>query len=220
MAKVRSLRQAIPGVWELLKYMWPYLRQHRTLIAGSFMALFAGVLMRALEPWPLKLIIDHVIIPQTSASPASTWIDSLEPLTFVAGASFTLVLILALRALCTYWQKVGFALVGNKVLTRVRTALYRHIQCLSLTFHNKARGGDLLVRVIGDIGLLKDVAVTTFMPLIGSVLVLASSKGADAAVGLDPSPGPPHRPIGSVGAPHARLGRCWLPWPPAVLPPR
>ncbi len=174
MAKVRSLRQAIPGVWELLKYMWPYLRQHRTLIAGSFMALFAGVLMRALEPWPLKLIIDHVIIPQTSASPASTWIDSLEPLTFVAGASFTLVLILALRALCTYWQKVGFALVGNKVLTRVRTALYRHIQCLSLTFHNKARGGDLLVRVIGDIGLLKDVAVTAFMPLIGSVLVLAT----------------------------------------------
>lgn len=158
----------------LLRYMWPYIRQYRPLIAGSFLALFAGVLMRALEPWPLKVVIDHVIIPGSAQVGESNWLASLAPLTLVAGSSFALILILGLRALSTYWQKVGFALVGNKVLSQVRAALYRHIQCLSLSFHNRSRGGDLLVRVIGDIGLLKDVAVTAFMPLIGSVLVLVS----------------------------------------------
>ena len=174
MAKTKSLKQSIPGIWDLLKFMRPYTRQHRPLIAGSFLALFAGVLMRALEPWPLKMVIDHVIIPIVPQTATGDWIASLQPLTIVAGSSLALILILGLRALSNYWQKVGFSLVGNKVLTQVRSALYRHIQCLSLSFHNKAKSGDLLVRVIGDIGLLKDVAVTAFMPLIGSVMVLAS----------------------------------------------
>lgn len=174
MAKIKPLRQSVPGFLTLLQYMAPYLSPHRTLIAGSFLAMFAGVAMRALEPWPLKIVIDHVIIPGSPQANGSNWFDSLEPLTLVGGLSLALILILGLRGLCTYWQKVGFALVGNKVLSRVRAALYRHIQCLSLSFHNKAKSGDLLVRVIGDIGLLKDVAVTAFLPLIGSVLVLAS----------------------------------------------
>ena len=172
MAKPKSIKQSIPGIWDLLKFMRPYTRQHRPLIAGSFLALFAGVLMRALEPWPLKIVIDHVILPVVPQTTTGSWISSLQPLTIVAGSSLALVLILGLRALSNYWQKVGFALVGNKVLTQVRGALYRHIQCLSLSFHSKARSGDLLVRVMSDIGLLKEVAVTAFMPLIGSIMVL------------------------------------------------
>jgi len=177
MARNKPLNQTLPGFLGILRYMSPYLRQHRPLIAGSFLALFASVLMRALEPWPLKMVIDHVIIPGSSQTLGSSWIHNLQPLTVVAGSSIALIMILGFRALSTYWQKVGFALVGNKVLTQVRAALYRHIQCLSLAFHNKAKSGDLLVRVIGDIGLLKEVAVTAFMPLIGSLLVLSLMGG-------------------------------------------
>ena len=87
MAKVKSLRQSVPGYWHLLKYMQPYLRQHRPLIAGSFLALFAGVMMRALEPWPLKMVIDHVIIPGSAQTTGISWISTLDPLTLVAGSS-------------------------------------------------------------------------------------------------------------------------------------
>ena len=153
------------------------MREHRPLLLASFLALFAGVAMRALEPWPLKFLFDYLILPSASQSHPSEWIQSLEPMTLVTLAAVSLVIILGLRGLCTYFQKVGFALVGNKVLTKVRGALFQHIQCLSLSFHNKARSGDLIVRVIGDIGLLKDVAVTAFMPMIGAVLVLATMSG-------------------------------------------
>ena len=153
------------------------MREHRPLLLGSFLALFAGVAMRALEPWPLKFLFDYLILPSASQSHPSEWIQSLEPMTLVTLAAISLVIILGLRGLCTYFQKVGFALVGNRVLTKVRGALFQHIQCLSLSFHNKARSGDLIVRVIGDIGLLKDVAVTAFMPMIGAVLVLATMSG-------------------------------------------
>lgn len=139
--------------------------------------MFAGVLMRALEPWPLKIVIDRVIVPVSGQSSESNFLDSFQPMEIVAACSVVLVLIMVGRAACTYWQKVGFALVGNRVMTNVRAALYRHIQCLSLSFHNKARSGDLIVRVIGDIGLLKDVSVTALMPLIGSLMILVFMSG-------------------------------------------
>jgi ATP-binding cassette subfamily B protein len=139
--------------------------------------MFAGVLMRALEPWPLKIVIDHVIVPVSSNANESNLLASLQPTQLVAACSVVLVTIMAGRAACTYWQKVGFALVGNRVMTNVRGALYRHIQCLSLSFHNNARSGDLIVRVIGDIGLLKDVSVTALMPLIGSLMILLFMSG-------------------------------------------
>ena len=89
---------------------------------------------------------------------------------------FAVVGILSLLLAGVFALKHGVPspwLLKRKVLTKVRAALYRHIQCLSLSFHSKSKSGDLLVRVIGDIGLLKDVAVTAFMPLIGSIMVLA-----------------------------------------------
>ena len=134
--------------------------------------------MRALEPWPLKIVFDYVIVPATGRSAKGfSGLDELNPLIIVAGSALAVIVILGLRGVFLYYQKVGFALVGNRVLTEVRGDLFRHIHCLSLSFHNKARSGDLIVRVIGDIGLLKDFSVTALMPLIGSVLVLTVMAG-------------------------------------------
>lgn len=177
MAKAQSLKNAVPGMWHFLGYLSPYIKPHRPLIAGSFAAMFAGVLMRALEPWPLTIVVDHVIVPGAREVASGGWLNSLQPMTLVALSSVALIFILGLRALSTYWQKVGFALVGNRVMTRVRTDLYRHLQCLSISFHNKSKSGDLIVRVIGDIGLLKEISVTALMPMIGSVMILFCMAG-------------------------------------------
>jgi len=174
MARPKTLKASLPGIGRLLRFMWPYMRRYKLLLGGSFLALFTGVAMRALEPWPLKFVIDTLIIPQAPESATAVWMHELAPMTLLTLAALSLVTVFGIRGMCTYYQKVGFALVGNKALTKVRAALFKHIQCLSVAFHSKARSGDLIVRVIGDIGLLKDVAVTAFMPLIGSVLVLAT----------------------------------------------
>jgi len=101
------------------------------------------------------------------------WLQSQDPLVLVGLAAGAIVLIILVRSICLYYEKVGFAMVGNRVLTQVRGSLFRHIQCLSMAFHNKAHSGDILLRVMGDIGMLKQVSVTAFMPLIGNLLVLA-----------------------------------------------
>lgn len=173
MSRPSGIRESVPGLGRVLKRLWPYTSQHRPLIAGSFLAMFAAVGLRALEPWPLKFIFDHVIAGDKAPnSTLPTGVGGLEPSVLLGLSVLALVAIVGLRALTTYHHKVGFALVGNRVLTKVRADLYQHLQCLSLSFHDRARGGDLTVRLIGDVGLLRDVAVTAVMPLVASVLTL------------------------------------------------
>lgn len=174
MSRPKTLKAAVPGLLDTFRYLRPYTRKHSGLITGSFAALFASVAFRALEPWPLQLVIDYIIMPGAKAEAHSLPFSNTSLLLLATGA---LVLVMSGRAFANYTQKVGFALVGNRVLTEVRGALYRHLQNLSLSFHNRAKTGDLIVRVISDIGMLKDMAVTALMPLIASVLLLVAMTG-------------------------------------------
>lgn len=176
MGRPKNIREATPGLITTFQHLRPYIGKHRSLLGGSFIALFATVGFRALEPWPLQLVIDHIIMPRGDAS-LPAWAALQNPTNLLLFASLGLILIMAGRAYAAYAHKVGFALIGNRVLTEVRGALYKHLQRLSLSFHNKSRSGDLVIRVISDIGMLKDMAVTALMPLLASITMLLVMLG-------------------------------------------
>ncbi len=147
----------------------PYLKPERPLIAGGLVALLAEVAMRLLEPWPLKFVIDGVIAHTGSdVVPA----QSMSLQTVLILACVALLAITGLRALSSYLMTICFALVGNRLLTRVRADLYAHLQRLSMAFHDKAGTGDLVQRVTADVGRLKEVAVTAGLPLTGNFATL------------------------------------------------
>lgn len=126
-----------------------------------------------MEPWPLKFVFDRVIptAPSGGLSGISI-IDRMDSLTLLTFSAFALVAIIGLRSFATYKNTVGFALIGNRVLTKVRNDLFRHLQFLSLSFHNKSRSGDLIIRVIDDVSMLKEVTVTAILPLLANFLIL------------------------------------------------
>lgn len=178
MARPLSFRATLPGTWRIFRRFWPYIRKQKFLIASSSLALLVEVGLRLLEPWPLKLIFDHVfaMAPAESQRMISA-LAALDRLSLLTLSAVALVVITSLRALAAYSSAVGFALVGNRVLAEVRSDLYRHLQRLSLSFHARARGGDLVVRVIGDVGMLKEVTVTAFLPLASNLLILVGMFG-------------------------------------------
>ncbi len=53
-------------------------------------------------------------------------------------------------------------------------------QRLSLAFHDRARTGDLVHRITGDIGRLQEVAVTAGLPLVGNVVTFVGMAGVMA----------------------------------------
>src|SRR5262249_39788909 len=156
MARQRTLRESLPGLGRILGHFWPSLRKHRLLIAGSLAALLAEVALRVLEPWPLKFVFDHVLRTRGSAKRSSPGgLDALEPATLLVLSALAIVVLSGLRAPAAYGSRIGFAVVGNRVLTAARNDVYRHMQRLSLSYHTKAKSGDLVLRVISDVNMLK-----------------------------------------------------------------
>jgi ATP-binding cassette subfamily B protein len=172
-----SLRETWPGLRRVLAALAPYLKGQRGLIAGGAAAMLAAVLAKLAEPWPLKFVIDHVVPVGGQTGSGVAAIDALDPTTLLAVAAIGLVLAIGLRALFDYLATLAFALAGARVLTRVRGDLFRHLQSLPMSFHQGARTGDLTVRLISDVGMLKETAVTAAMPLAVNTLILVGMVG-------------------------------------------
>ena len=167
--KPKDLREAVPGLKRLVPHVRPHLRRQRVLIAGGGTAMGLEVVMRLLEPWPMKFVIDGVV-GHLGADLSGDQPDNLQQVLVLA--CLGLLLVVLLRAAASYAMTVCFALAGNRLLTAVRADAFAHMQRLSLTFHDKARTGDLVQRITSDVGRLKEVAVTAALPLMGNVLTL------------------------------------------------
>lgn len=164
-----SLRAAAPGLRRVLRHFAPYLRRERGLLVAATVALVAATAFKLLEPWPLKVVIDALV---GASAPLPEVLAALAPAELFAVCALGVVLAVGFKASATYAATVGFALAGVRVLTRVREDVFRHLQRLSLGFHGKARTGDLTMRLIGDVGMLKEVMVTAALPMAANALVL------------------------------------------------
>ena len=179
MSRPKTLAEAVPGLRRMTRRLAPYLRGHRAMLGGSLLALLGATALKLAEPWPLKFVIDR-IVPSAAGEGAAA--AALPETTLLALCALALLAVIALKALFQYLSTVGFALVGNRVLAQVRADLFRHLQALPLSFHARARAGDLTLRLISDVAMLKETAVTAAMPLLASLLVLAGMIGVMLAL--------------------------------------
>ena len=131
-----------------------------------------------LEPWPLKVIFDYILLSgfETASQtfPIIKYLSTIELLTILAVA---IVAIAALRAGCAYISTIGMALAATHIMTEIRGTLYSHLQRLSLAFHNKAKSGDLITRVTYDIERIREATVTAALPLFTNVFTLTGMLG-------------------------------------------
>lgn len=147
------------------------------MILGSMAALFLEIGLRLLEPWPLKFVLDHVIGQTVPVPLAPVQFQSATTNQVLLLSALSVVTLAGCRAVASYWSTIGFASVGNRALTALRAELFRHLQSLSLSFHQTSRSGDLVLRVIADVGMLQDVAVSALVPLVARLLILSGMVG-------------------------------------------
>ena len=67
-SRPETLTESLPGLRRVLRRFAPYLRPHRAVLAGATTALVSATLMRLLEPWPLKFVIDRVVPSGTAGT--------------------------------------------------------------------------------------------------------------------------------------------------------
>jgi ATP-binding cassette, subfamily B, bacterial len=175
MSKARSLNRALPILAEVLRSFSPYLKQHKVLLIVASVAMLGDVTFRILEPLPLKFVFDYVLDDNPIPNPVLAQLSPIWLLTLCAGA---ILVLTALRAFAAYWSTVSLAIVGSRVMTQVRDRLYCHLQQLSLSYHTKARSGDLIVRISSDANRLQEILLTAALPLIVSILTLLGTIAA------------------------------------------
>ena len=180
MSRPASLRAATPGLRRTYRQFRPHLRRQRALMTGGLLALFAEVALRLLEPWPVKYVVDAVVVAAGADLPDGATPGAVGRV--VAVASVAVLVIVSLRALAAYAMTILLAHAGNRVLTAVRDQVFAHLQRLSLSFHDRARTGDLVSRVTSDVGRLQEVAVTAALPLVGNVITLVAMIGVVAVL--------------------------------------
>lgn len=126
-------------VWQLLR---PYARPHLRNVAAGFAITILLVLLRVLQPWPLKWIVDGVA---STAEP---------PLTIGAAAiAFLIVAVAAARA--DYAQVMILSSLGNRVLNQLRHDLFVHVLRQPLAFHERKAEGEILTRIVYDTNRLR-----------------------------------------------------------------
>jgi ATP-binding cassette subfamily B protein len=72
-----------------------------------------------------------------------------------------MIAIAILTAVFSVWQTYLSNQIGQRVMHDLRTAVYRHLQRMSLAFFTRTRTGEVQSRIANDIGGLDNVVTTT-----------------------------------------------------------
>jgi ABC-type multidrug transport system fused ATPase/permease subunit len=142
-------------VARLLAYLRPYWRQ--MLAALALMLVASGLTLAT--PYLVKVAIDQYIV--RGQTQGLTLIALLTAATFVG------------IYLASAGQRYLLSWVGQQVLATLRAQLFRHLQALSLGYHDTHIVGVTISRVISDVSVINDLLSQGLVVLIGDTLVLA-----------------------------------------------
>ena len=134
---------------------------YRGVLAISYASLFATIAITALKPWPLKLILDHVVLGRALPHRFGALAHALDgrPVALLAVLALGIVAIAALEAVFSYVNKFWISGTGDRIGADIRERVFGHLQRLSLSFHESARSGNLVYLLVSDTRQMKNLLV-------------------------------------------------------------
>ena len=138
--------------------MLVFIRPYRRRMAVAALLMFFVTGLTLLTPYLIKIAIDDYIAVGDNS-----------------GLSRTAILI-AMTYLALYVTTMGqqylLGWTSKRVLADVRESMMRHLQTLSLSYHDRTIIGVTVSRVINDVSVINDLLTQGLISLIGDTLVL------------------------------------------------
>jgi ATP-binding cassette subfamily B protein len=157
-------------LWLQARPFWPH-------IAGLFLLSLLSMPVTLLTPVPLKLVVDCVLgsreLPAalTAVLPEGTHRSDVAAIAVVAGLLVGIALVKQLADLA-YSALRTFA--GEKLVLSFRADLFRHVQGLSLSYHDTQGASDSTYRIQYDAPAIQWIAIDAFIPLVTAGCTLAA----------------------------------------------
>ena len=144
---------------------------------GILVLSLSAVPITLITPLPIKILVDNVL----GSQPLPGYLAFLSPLGSTVSKSYVIglaVSILVGVAVLTYLQNLVNVWYSNKIGNRmtlgVRTLLFRQMQRLSISYHDKMGAADSAYRTLNDAPMLRSFGIDGMVPLATSILTLAA----------------------------------------------
>lgn len=163
---VRALRSVFGRFGGLLR------ANRGRLVLSGFSAVGVAIMTLA-RPWPLKVALDYILIPGSAHK--DSWLSFLadwNTTTVLVLCAAAILLIAAVRGLLTYTREVQSKAAGHQLVADIRLRLFTHIQRLPQSYHDYRETGELMTRLTGDMELVKELLVSTFITLGSQILII------------------------------------------------
>jgi ATP-binding cassette subfamily B multidrug efflux pump len=138
----------------LLQFLKPYDRQ--MLISLIFMVIVTAAAVAG--PYFVKLAIDEGI--------------GKNDLNTLRNIALTYLAVSMIQLVTNVFRIRIMSRVGQNILYDVRTAMFDHLQKLSLSFYNRYSVGRVITRVINDVGTLREFVTWAVLAIVRDVLAI------------------------------------------------
>jgi len=165
--------------------LWQEVRPYGWHLAMIFCLGLLSSPLALLTPLPLKIVVDSVI----GSRPLPHLLNRLVPpgmdhnpsamLMLAVGLVLLVALLSQLRDFAT---SIIAAYTGEKLVRGFRAKLFRHVQRLSLSYHDTKGTADSTYRIQYDAACLQNIAVEGVVPFITSTFTLLAMIGVTARI--------------------------------------
>lgn len=159
----------------LLPWTLSFMRPYRGRVIGVGVLMLLQVGLGALEPWPLKIVIDYVLGQHELPEPLRHWAHGIT----AGSAVGMLILFVAAGVVLQLVHQVASAVgvrlqtdTGQHMVYDLRYRLLDHLQSLGLHHHITTSTGDAVYRVDVDSYSIENLAISGVFPLVSSVITL------------------------------------------------
>jgi ATP-binding cassette, subfamily B, bacterial len=159
---------ALPMARRVLAHLGP----HRRRFAAGLGLTLVGVVLDLLKPLPLAIVLDVVLGERALPGPLRPWLGGFGQLGLLSIAALAIVVVTFARGACTVGANYLTIDTGQRMVNDLRTALYAHLQKLSLRFHHQQQTGDLLYRVMADTFCAQGLVMNGLLPLGTAAVML------------------------------------------------
>jgi ATP-binding cassette, subfamily B, bacterial len=136
-------------------------RPHRMRLSAVLGLIVLSAGLDIISPFLLKAVLDTALPEQDS-----------RLLTLLVGG---MIAIAVVGGVLGVYQTLLSNQVGQRVMHDLRSAVYRHLQKLSLAFFTRTRTGEVQARIASDIGGVQTVVTSTATSIVSNVTTVVAS---------------------------------------------
>ncbi|HZG36535.1 MAG TPA: ABC transporter ATP-binding protein [Gaiellaceae bacterium] len=136
-------------------------RPHRRRLSGVLALIVLSSALGAVPAFLLRRIFDEAL-PERDLGYLNWLVAGMVGIAIATGALGVVQTLLSNQ-------------VGQRVMHDLRTAVYKHLQRLSLAFFTRTRTGEVQSRLANDIGGVQEVVTSTATSVVGNVTTVVAS---------------------------------------------